>query len=185
MLTTSAVLRTPGRPVQRREVAEHSDYLRRAREADRHAGTPAGAVGPVERRLVRDFGPLRPKGKRAAGETHPTPVFMLVVGPFADVSRDFAEWLNICAEQMCAAACQGMSADDASEHLSVVKASVRREVGMMLARETARMHHDMAGELAAGHAQRELEDGVPQQGAVHLGDYFDDDAAGVVVVGAL
>ena len=43
----------------------------------------------------------------------------------------------------------------------------------------------MAGELAAGHAQRELEDGVPQQGAVHLGDYFDDDAAGVVVVGAL
>ena len=171
--------------MQDREVDEHASYLARARKADRHAGTPAGAVGPVERRLVRDFGPLRPKGKRAAGVTHHTPVFMLVVGPFADVSRDFAEWLNICAEQMCAAACQGMSADDASEHLSVVKASVRREVGMMLAREAARVHHDMAGELAAGHAQRELEDGVPQQGAVHLGDYFDDDAAGVVVVGAL
>ena len=184
-LTTSAVLRTPGRPVLRREVAEHSGYLLRAREADGHAGTPAGAVGPVERRLVRDFGPLRPKGKRAAGETHPTPVFMLVVGPFADVSRDFAEWLNICAEQMCAAACQGMSADDASEHLSVVKASVRREVGMMLARESARMHHDMAGELAAGRAQVELEDGVPQLGAAHVGDYFDDDSAAVVVVGAL
>ena len=74
---------------------------------------------------------------------------------------------------------------DASEHLSVVKASVRREVGMMLARESARMHHDMAGELAAGRAQVELEDDVPQLGAAHLGDYFDDDAAGVVVVGAL
>ena len=56
---------------------------------------------------------------------------------------------------------------------------------MMLARETARMHLDMAGELAAGRAQVELEDGVPQLGAAHVGDYFDDDAAGVVVVGAL
>ena len=61
----------------------------------------------------------------------------------------------------------------------------RAEGGRILARESARMHHDMAGELAAGRAQVELEDGVPQLGAAHVGDYFDDDSAAVAVVGAL
>ena len=65
----------------------------------------------------------------------------------------------------------------------MVKASVRREVGMMLARETARMHLDMAGELAAGRVQDVLEGGMQAIGGMGVGDYFDD-LGGAIVVGA-
>ena len=54
---------------------------------------------------------------------------------------------------------------------------------MMLARETARMHLDMAGELAAGRVQDVLEGGMQAIGGMGVGDYFDDHG-GAIVVGA-
>ena len=169
--------------LEQRARREHGDYLRRARRIDGLAGVPAGTVGPVEQSLLHNFGALRPARFLRSGTTHSTPVHMLVVGPFADVSADFEGLLKLCAAQMCDAARQGMQPDDASEYLSVVVASIRREVGMMLARETARMHLDMAGELAAGRVQ-EVEDRMPAVAIADAGDYFDDDLAEGVVVGA-
>ena len=110
-------------------------------------------------------------------------MWMLVVGPFANVSDDFEGLLDIVAGEMCRAACKGLADDVVSEHLSVVKSSVRREVGMMIARETARMHLDMAGELAAGRVQDVLEGGMQAIGGMGVGDYFDDHG-GAIVVGA-
>ena len=173
------------RVLEARARHEHADYLRRARAIDGLTGVAAGAVGPVEARLLRDFGPLRPAHHARRGDTHSTPVHMLVVGPFANVSRDFEEYLNTCAAQMCKAACQGMQPDDASEYLSVVVASVRKEMGMTIARETARMHQDMACELAAGRVQEPVPDRFPPIGAAGVGDYFDDDHDEAVVVGTL
>ena len=182
---TRELLTTPGRVLEARARHEHADYLRRARAIDGLTGVAAGAVGPVEARLLRDFGPLRPAHHARRGDTHSTPVHMLVVGPFANVSRDFEEYLNTCAAQMCKAACQGMQPDDASEYLSVVVASVRKEMGMTIARETARMHQDMACELAAGRIQEPVPDRFPPIGAAGVGDYFDDDHDEAVVVGTL
>ena len=54
---------------------------------------------------------------------------------------------------------------------------------MMIARETARMHLDMAGELAAGRVQDVLEGGMQAIGGMGVGDYFDD-PGGAIVVGA-
>ena len=154
------------------------------------AGRDQGAEGLALEEA--DAGELGGRDARGAGEeltrlrsTHSTPVHMLVVGPFADVSRDFEEFLNTCAEQMCKAACQGMQPDDQSEYLSVVVSSVRKEMGMTIARETARMHQDMACELAAGRVQELVPDRFPPPGIAGVGDYFDDDHDEAVVVGTL
>jgi len=178
------VARTPGRILEQRAQSEHAAYLRLARSVDQHAGVAAGVVGPVENRLLHDFGVLRPEGRcrRPRGQ-HTTPLWMLVVGPFANVSDDFEGLLDIVAGEMCRAACKGLADDVVSEHLSVVKSSLRREVGMMIARETARMHLDMAGELAAGRVQDVLEGGTQAIGGMGVGDYFDDHG-GAIVVGA-
>jgi len=181
---TGQVARTAGRILEQRAQTEHASYLRLARSVDQHAGVAAGVVGPVENRLLHDFGVLRPEGRcrRPRGQ-HTTPVWMLVVGPFANVSDDVEGLLDIVAWEMCRAACKGLADDVVSEHLSVAKSSVRREVGMMLARETARMHLDMAGELAAGRVQDVLEGGMQAIGGMGVGDYFDD-LGGAIVVGA-
>ena len=68
--------------------------------------------------------------------------------------------------------------DETSEFKAVVVGSTRREWGMMLARETARMHVEMAAELAAGRIQ-EVQD-IPQLEG-EMRDDFDDVMDGFVV----
>ena len=66
---TKELLTTPGRVLETRARHEHADYLRRARAIDGLTGVAAGAVGPVEARLLRDFGPLRPAHHARRGGT--------------------------------------------------------------------------------------------------------------------
>ena len=163
-----ARLTTPGAALEERVRLEHRVLVAKAERLDGKWSGAYDGSGPVRKKLL-SLGPLRPK-EAVRGEKHATPTLMLAVGPWGDSSADTSVLLDMCAESMCKAVCEGLSTVDASEHLSVVKAHVRARIGMMFTREAARVRVDMGAELARGRAISEKD--AP---ALPMPDFFDED----------
>jgi len=163
-------LTLPCGPLDTKVRMEHGGYMTAARRLNRR--WYGVADGPIPKSLQDGtFGPRRPRPPPRRGEEEQTSVFMLAVGPWVETNGDFREFLDLCAVSMCKAVCAGQSAEDASQHESVVKDAVRRNMGMALAREAARVRVDLAAELAHGRLIRVNEGEVP---ATLEPDYFDE-----------
>ena len=168
----NAPLRVPGGSMEAYLALKHGCYMRSARGLDERWHGDTSGDGPVSRSL-RDgtFGPRRKRRCGHDGERHQTSVHMLGIDPWGGGSHDTLDMLDTAAVSLCKAVCEGMSSEEASVHLSVVKDSLRRTFGVGVAREVARVRVDLAAELAAGRLIRIDEGEVP---AITEPDHFDE-----------
>mgnify|MGYP001334215147 CR=1 FL=1 len=111
-------------PIERRASKIHRDYVKKASNVDRdfNGWPPGGPPGPVLRKL-QEYGQVRP----------------LVIGPFAEINKDFDKLLVEFANFGAEGSWRMMGARSIKEARACNIAYLRRSVGICAVRQNARL----------------------------------------------
>ena len=120
--------------VRSRQQAVNTDYIRHARHLDTmYMDTAPGDIGPVQRRLL-EFG-------RVQG---------VVVGRYAEASSFVKKFLSQCASNIASHTWMEMGSRSPVEARSIISSGLRRDFGILAARNVARFMLDRLAIVASG-----------------------------------